>query len=270
MTPMIQWPCPTPASLLMALVAVLSRVFTAVAIAGNDATGMHRVWIASAVLQRHLHTDAGRRFLVGRRCVELGCGMATTSISAVRLGAAQMVATDGTPATVEVARANAERNLTPEELARFTAAQYLWGESPPTGIAELPAFTFDTVLVSDAIYEAGQPENLVKGIREVCAPGCDVLISYDASRWKDGIDMVCEGLQQLGFTITRNLDVDTTEVGSYASKDDLQPFVDGFRGPKGMQTGFGGDSIDGKHIELVQAHLSGGVKQAASRHNQEL
>jgi SAM-dependent methyltransferase len=231
------------------LVALHVKLCAAVAGIGNDGTGQNTVWIASAVLQRFLHTETGRRFVEGRHCVELGCGMGTTSIAAVQLGAEQVVATDGTFATVKMARSNAERNLEPALLPRFTAQHYLWGESPPMG-----TFTFDTVFVADVIYEYEQVAPLVAGIQAVCGSVCDVLIAYDASRWQSGIDIVCYSLEQQGFAITHNYD--TTVAGLHkATSEELQQYADNFQGPPEMIPGWGGSSVDGQHVEVALARL---------------
>jgi ribosomal protein L11 methylase PrmA len=51
-----------------------------------------------------------RNFLTGKTVMELGCGTGLASIAASPLGAARVLATDGNPDVVELARQNAHQN----------------------------------------------------------------------------------------------------------------------------------------------------------------
>jgi hypothetical protein len=61
---------------------------------GFDGTG-DDLWSAALLMQHFLSDNRGARFVAGRRCIELGAGSGAVSIAVARMGAAQMVATDG-------------------------------------------------------------------------------------------------------------------------------------------------------------------------------
>lgn len=81
--------------------------------------------------------------LVGRRTVELGCGLAIPSLVAA-LGGAAALATDWSPDAVHLARENAARNgvALETEAVDWTAAEALVARAP-----------FDLVLCADVLYE---------------------------------------------------------------------------------------------------------------------
>ncbi len=72
-----------------------------------------------------LAKDIAGRALHGARTLELGCGLALPSMAAVLAGA-RVLATDWSPAAVELARGNAERNDIELDVLRCS-----WDEPEP-------------------------------------------------------------------------------------------------------------------------------------------
>jgi predicted nicotinamide N-methyase len=83
------------------------------------------------------------RALKGARVLELGCGLGLPSIAAARAGG-RVLATDWSPAAVELLERNAARNG-----ARVETAVVSWAEPAPL-LARAP---FDLVLAADVLYE---------------------------------------------------------------------------------------------------------------------
>jgi predicted nicotinamide N-methyase len=96
------------------------------------------LWRSGVALARELEGD-----LLGRRIVELGCGLALPSIAASRLGATAL-ATDADPKALELATRNARLND-----ARIEVAAIDWN-APGELLERAP---FDLVLAADVLYE---------------------------------------------------------------------------------------------------------------------
>ncbi|HWM07862.1 MAG TPA: methyltransferase [Solirubrobacteraceae bacterium] len=97
------------------------------------------LWPSSLALAR---TIAGRA-LRGARTLELGCGLGLPSIAAALAGG-RVLATDWSPAAIELTAANAERNE-----AALETLVCSWTEPDPL----LERAPWDLVLASDVLYE---------------------------------------------------------------------------------------------------------------------
>jgi predicted nicotinamide N-methyase len=97
------------------------------------------LWPSGVALARAV----AARALKGARVVELGCGLGLPSIAAARAGG-RVLATDWSPAAIDLLRANAARNGAALETAvvRWTAPAALLARAP-----------FDLVLAADVLYE---------------------------------------------------------------------------------------------------------------------
>jgi predicted nicotinamide N-methyase len=103
------------------------------------------LWPSGVALAR-----AVERFVrPGMRVVELGCGLAVSSIAAALAGAS-VLATDWSPDALEFARDNAERNG-----ARIETALVSWSDPDALHGA------WDLVLVADVLYENRNVEPLL-------------------------------------------------------------------------------------------------------------
>jgi predicted nicotinamide N-methyase len=97
-------------------------------------------WPSGAVLAGALAEDPPPP---GARVLELGCGLGLPSIVAARAGG-RVLATDWSPAAIELLRANAERNGVSLELEVVS-----WAAPEPL----LERAPFDLVLAADVLYE---------------------------------------------------------------------------------------------------------------------
>ena len=92
------------------------------------------------------------RALHGARTLELGCGLALPSMAAVLAGA-RVLATDWSPAAVELARENADRNGIALEVLRCS-----WDEPEEL----LDGAPWDLVLGADLLYEQRNADALLE------------------------------------------------------------------------------------------------------------
>jgi hypothetical protein len=89
---------------------------------------------------------------------------------------------------VALADVNAHRNLDAQQLARFRAALYRWGDPvalDSSSSGEYPSSdlsvegTFETVLVVELLYSQVKIPALLQGVASVCMDRCDVLVAYE-------------------------------------------------------------------------------------------
>jgi predicted nicotinamide N-methyase len=138
-----------------------------------------QVWPSGVALARML----AQRSLGGVRVVEVGCGLGLPSLAAALAGA-RVLATDWSPAAIELLAENAERNA-----VRIEAAVVSWTE-PEELLARAP---FDLVLASDVLYERRNVEPLTALLprlgREVLLadpgrPPLDTLLERTGTVWR--------------------------------------------------------------------------------------
>jgi SAM-dependent methyltransferase len=96
--------------------------------------------------------------------MELGCGTGLASIAACKFGAARVLATDGNPNVIDLARQNAKKNQVEDEMD----CQVLqWGFMGAVDYGE----TIDLVIGSDLTYNSGMWRALAETISTVLSPG---------------------------------------------------------------------------------------------------
>jgi predicted nicotinamide N-methyase len=118
------------------------------------------LWPSAVVLAG----EVARLELDGLRVLELGCGLGLPSIVAA-LGGADVLATDWSPAAVEITARNAERNG-----ALLETALAAWGR----GSALVDGAPWDLVLGADLLYERRNVDQLVELLPRL---GRDVLLA---------------------------------------------------------------------------------------------
>jgi SAM-dependent methyltransferase len=137
---------------------------------GAGATGM-AVWNASLLLSRllqELHRAAAATSWSSLRIVELGCGTGLASLTAAALGAKQVLATDGNPTVVALAR----ENILANDLQTVVQGERLpWGLLDAMDYADEP---FDLVLGSDLTYQSQNWPALAQTMATLVTPndGC--------------------------------------------------------------------------------------------------
>src|SRR4051794_24096214 len=108
----------------------------------------------------------GRADLAGRRVLELGCGLGVPSLVAARRGA-DVLATDWSPAAVEVLRDNARR-------AGVALTVRRWSWTDP--LADL-GDPWPLVVAADVLYERRNGPELLALLPRVLAPGGEIWIA---------------------------------------------------------------------------------------------
>ena len=115
---------------------------------GPGSTGA-AVWTAGTALATFLTTLDGVQALRGKRVIELGCGTGLCGIVAARLGASQVLLTDGNADLLERTRDNVRHNM--EQLHPTIDVEPLqWGGSTWTSRCVAP----EVVLASDVLYQS--------------------------------------------------------------------------------------------------------------------
>ena len=105
--------------------------------------------------------------LVGKRVIELGCGLGLPGVTAALLGA-DVLFTDYMPEALELARENTRLNDLPERMVDFRVLDW---ESPP----ELPLF--DIIMGTEILYDYFFHGSLLKLLQRIPAPSGVVLLA---------------------------------------------------------------------------------------------
>ncbi len=157
------------------------------------------VWDSSQILAR-LMVDFE---ITGKRILELGCGMALSSLLLNRRGG-DITATDYHPEVASFLQANTRLNhdrSIPYFRADWDDASHCNG-------------TFDLIIGSDILYAQGRPSNLARFIQIHADPSCEVII-VDPGRKQQG--RFTRQMEDYGFRCTR------TKSAVFAQL--LQPFT---------------------------------------------
>jgi predicted nicotinamide N-methyase len=136
------------------------------------------LWRSGVALARELEGSS----LLGRRVVELGCGLAVPSIAAARAGAV-VLATDARTEALELAERNTHANRVGIETALVE-----W-EKPDELVSRGP---FDLVLAADVLYERASAAQLLSllprlapeaWIADPGRPAADTFLEQARRRW---------------------------------------------------------------------------------------
>jgi predicted nicotinamide N-methyase len=122
------------------------------------------VWPSARALAIHLSKMGS--WLNGKTVLELGCGLALPSIVAAKLGA-KVVATDFHPDVPKFLEHNLKINN-----VRIDYRDVDW-RSENTSIKE----TFDFVIGSDILYEAGQSKAVARALDSYCHRGSHIILA---------------------------------------------------------------------------------------------
>ena len=142
------------------------------------------VWPAARALARELARRGPA--LRGRSVLELGCGLALPSLVAARLGA-HVTATDLHPDVPLFLGRNAAHNDLPPGAIEYR--EHDWR-------AAALARTFELVVASDVLYEAGHPAPVARALAAHVAPGGEILLADPARAY---LQMALDELVRLGF-----------------------------------------------------------------------
>jgi len=165
-----------------------------------------KVWDCALVLAKFLTTPAyfPTGFFVGKRVIELGCGIGVPGLSTAVLGAREVVLTD-LPMAVPWIRANIDANRASFGPGTSCVAQALmWGE--PEAQDEAVSATegpFDVILCSDLVYgERSIAQKLVWTLRALSHAQSLVVSVHEARFAGDRGTSFFELLASEGFSVS--------------------------------------------------------------------
>ena len=174
---------------------IILRVEQQVAAAGS--TGM-AIWNSSLLLKRLLEQLSQREpdwWCQNKTVLELGCGTGLVSLTAAVLGANRILATDGNPLVVELAKRNVNANgLTDKVLTQ----QLPWGMMDAMDLVG----EADIVLGADLTYNAGSWRQLAESMETVLSDhGVIIYLSLGHSGFNVNaeVDGFLSVTQQLGL-----------------------------------------------------------------------
>jgi predicted nicotinamide N-methyase len=148
------------------------------------------LWRSGVALAREVAGES----LMGRRVVELGCGLGLPSLTAARSGA-EVLATDVAPEALELATRNADANDLTIETARVEWA------TPGELVDRAP---FDLALAADVLYERAAVAQLLAllprltpeaWVADPGRPAAEPFLEQARSRWR--VDTVVRGMVQI-------------------------------------------------------------------------
>jgi len=124
------------------------------------------VWGGGIVLGRYMEA-LGAPFWEGKRVLELGTGTGLGSVTAAKLGAASVLATDRDPKVLALAAANAQANGAGGVVS---TASLSWGRPEPQAAAGPLAQPWDVVIGADLTYNRDAWPVLFETIQAAQAP----------------------------------------------------------------------------------------------------
>lgn len=165
-----------------------------------------KVWDCALVLAKFLTAPAyfPRGFFVGKRVIELGCGIGVPGLSAAVLGAQEVVLTD-LPMAVPWIRANIDANRAGFGPDTTCAAHALmWGEpEAPDEVESAAEDPFDVILCSDLVYgERSIAQKLVWTLRKLSHADTLVVSAHEARFAGDRGASFFELLAHEGFSVS--------------------------------------------------------------------
>jgi methyltransferase-like protein 6 len=158
------------------------------------------LWHGACALAHHLTANPG--CVAGARVLELGAGAAgLPSFAAAAAGAAQVTATDGHSAVVELLTGNVEANAdwgAPTGVA-VHVARLRWGNG---GDGAPFAGACDVVVAADVVYSAGCLPELFRTVSSALAPGGLALLCHVADRGAVTEGAVIDAAAAQGISLT--------------------------------------------------------------------
>ena len=159
------------------------------------------VWNSALLLVRLMDfiTMKDPSWLHGKTVLELGCGTGVTSIAMQKLGASHVIATDGNPNVLELAKTNVERNNISNAVK---VSELQWGLMNAIDYSD----TADIVIGSDLTYNSGTWRVLSETISTVLKPGGIAIYlslghgGFNVNGEVNGFLQVIEGLKLVGDT----------------------------------------------------------------------
>lgn len=177
----------------------------------HHALAPHVLWPSAYALAAWLFAMPASS-LVGRRTVELGCGLGLPSMAAALAGA-KALATDVDRAALALVRQAAVRNLPPGARAHFHERVLDFTDE----VAVRDAGQADVVLVAGQFYLETLHEPLLAAVRLLCASGCTLLMSNWVGMQQERIAWFLGGLDH---------DFEAQEIFDCSSRGYTHPHAD--------------------------------------------
>ncbi|KAJ8604904.1 hypothetical protein CTAYLR_004325 [Chrysophaeum taylorii] len=136
----------------------------------------HAVWPAARTLAQFVSRASVDQ---NSEVIELGCGVGLAGLAACRRGARRVVLTDRDPGALDLARAGIERN----GFLNATCEAFRFGETRSD--------TFDVVLASDVIYDAGIAGLVIRTAASLLKPSGYFALSFSFEVDEEEIIRAC-------------------------------------------------------------------------------
>lgn len=168
----------------------------------SHSTGV-TLWGASPRLAKYITLEQ-HYCIHGKKVVELGAGLGLCGIVAHKLGAAQVVITDGDTNALREMRMNVEKNCSSKGCEQdIVCRQLLWDESPTMSFLDTFG-SFDTILAADVIYVPESIDPLFDTAVRLMRPikGSQFILSW-MTRWNNvPVDLVVQAAKERNLSWT--------------------------------------------------------------------
>lgn len=151
------------------------------------------VWGGGIVLSRYME-ELGSAFWEGKRVLELGTGTGLGSVTAAKLGAARVLATDRDGKVLALAAQNAQANGVG---GTVSAASLSWGRPGPEAADSPLAQSWDVVIGADVTYNRDAWPVLFETIEAARVP---CLLSASERRPNE-LDSLQDAMRKAGLTV---------------------------------------------------------------------
>lgn len=139
--------------------------------------------------QKPLSPSIGKLDVAGRSVLELGCGLGLAGLAAAKCGATSVLLTDGAPASVSCAAANAKLNGWPEEVVRsarldwdsFVTIEGAAAACKDCGLGD--GCWPDVILAADVCYNDTMGNNLISVLSHILEAAPPHARAYIVNGW---------------------------------------------------------------------------------------
>ena len=187
----------------------------------SQSTGL-AIWTCSQILSGYLVDNP--HHVRDKRVLELGAGLGLCGIVAHKLGAYQVLATDGDVDVLNILRHNAQENKANNDKQHLACPQLVWGQN-------LQGFTHrhkqqSVILATDVFYAPGLVKPLWKTVDHLLEPHGRFLLAFAPHAVT--IEQVLDEARDWGFTwtcpnITNSCDDEEEEKDDDECFDDFTP-----------------------------------------------
>ena len=135
------------------------------------------VWEGDVVLTKYMESELPEGYWQGKKILELGAGTGFASFVAALLGS-KCVITDGDARVLELARTNANANLTPEEQALLEYDVLKWELAADPEWKYDKGQTWDVILAADVTYYRQNVPPLTRMMQRLAGPNTEIFLAH--------------------------------------------------------------------------------------------